>query len=70
MKNLDSLTIKFFYEENKDFLTGGVIQKIQMPSRKEIIFYIRNSGENKKLYININPKFPHICFIKNKDDFL
>lgn len=69
MKNLDSLTIKFFYEENKDFLTGGVIQKIQMPSRKEIIFYIRNSGENKKLYININPKFPHICFIKNKDDF-
>ncbi len=69
MKNLDSLTLKFFYEENKDFLTNGTIQKIQMPSRKEIILYIRNSGENKKLYININPKFPHICFIKDKEDF-
>lgn len=38
MQNLDSLTLKFFFEENKNFFIGGVIQKIQMPSRKEVIF--------------------------------
>ena len=70
MQNLDSLTLKFFFEENKNFFIGGVIQKIQMPSRKEVIFYIRNLGENRKLYINIDPKYPHICFIEDKNDYL
>ncbi len=69
MKNLDSLTLKFFYEENADFLNGGVIQKIQMPKRREVLFYIRNQGQNKKLYINIDPKYPHLCFIENKEDY-
>ena len=69
MKNLDSLTLKFFYEENADFFNSGVIQKIQMPTRYEILFYIRNNGENRKLYININPKYPHLCFIKDKEDY-
>lgn len=69
MKNLDSLTLKFFYEENKDFFDNGVIQKIQMPTRWEILFYIRNNGKNLKFYININPKYPHICFINNKEDY-
>ena len=66
MQNLDSLTLKFFFEENSNFFINGVIQKIQMPTRKEIIFYIRNLGENRKLYINIDPKYPHICFIEDK----
>ena len=70
MKNIDSLTLKFFYEENLSFLNGGVIQKIQMPKRTEILFYIRNNGENRKLYINIDPKYPHLCFIKDKEDYL
>lgn len=70
MKNLDSLTLKFFYEENSDFLTNGVIQKIQMPKRTEILFYIRNQGENRKFYINIDPRYPHVCFIKDKEDYL
>ena len=69
MKNLDSLTLKFFYEENADFLNGAVIQKIQMPKRAEFLFYIRNQGENRKLYINTNPKYPHLCFIKDKEDY-
>ena len=65
MYNFDSLTLKYFYEENKDFILGSVVQKIQLPSRYEIILNIRNisKSENKKLYININPKYPHICFI-------
>lgn len=70
MQNLDSLTLKFFFEENADFFKNGVIQKIQMPSRKEVILYIRNLGENRKLYINIDPKYPHICFIEDKNDYL
>ena len=64
MYNLDSLSLKYFYEENRDFISNAVIQKIQQISRYEIIFNIRNLQEavNKKLYVNINPKYPHICF--------
>ena len=63
MQNLDSLTLKFFFEENKNFFIGGVIQKIQMPSRKEVIFYIRNLGENRKLYIRGKSIFKHAKII-------
>ena len=54
-----------FYEENFDFIQGSVVQKIQLPSRYEVILNIRNinKSQNKKLYININPKYPHVCFI-------
>ncbi len=65
MKVLDSLTLQYFYKENFDFIQGSVVQKIQLPSRYEIILNIRNinKSQNKKLYININPKYPHVCFI-------
>ena len=64
MNNIDSLTLKYFYDENKDFIDGAIVQKIQLPSRYEVIFNLRNlsynKAQNKKLYININPKYPHI----------
>ena len=65
MNSFDSLTLKYFFEENFDFINGAVVQKIQLPDRYEIIFNLRNINLalNKKLYININPKYPHICFI-------
>lgn len=65
MYNLDSLTLKYFFEENYDFIINSVVQKIQLPSRYEIILNLRNitDAKNRKLYININPKYPHICFI-------
>ena len=70
MKALDSLTLQYFYQENFDFINGAIVQKIQLPTRHEIILNIRNLNENKpqnkKLYININPKYPHICFIDEK----
>jgi len=70
MKALDSLTLQYFYQENHDFINGAIVQKIQLPSRHEIILNIRNLNkekpQNKKLYININPKYPHICFIDEK----
>ena len=73
MHALDSLTLQYFYKENSNFINGAIVQKIQLPSRYEIILTIRNLNDekpqNKKLYININPKYPHICFI-NENTFI
>ena len=65
MYNLDSLSLKYFFEENKDFISNSIVQKIQLPDRHAVILNLRNieKKENRKLYININPKYPHICFI-------
>lgn len=66
MINLDSLTLKLFLEENKDFFIGAKIQKVQQPNRSELIFTMRNNGESKKFYINFNPNFYHICFMSKE----
>ena len=63
MINFDALTLKIFIKENEDMLLDSKIQKIQQPSRNELIFFIRKEGITKKLYINFNPNFYHICFI-------
>ncbi len=68
MINFDSLTLKIFYEENKDFFSGAKIQKIQQPNRSELIFYIRNNGETRKFYINFNPSFYHLCFMSSENE--
>ncbi|MBQ2644079.1 NFACT family protein [bacterium] len=65
MLNFDSLTLKAFVNENEQFLNGASLKKIQQPSRRELILQLRNYGENKKLYININPEFFHICFVED-----
>ena len=69
MYNLDSLSLKYLINQNKNFFDGAVVQKIQMPSKREILLSIRNLGENRKLYINVNPKFPHLNFIENKENY-
>lgn len=70
MYSFDSLTLQYFYRENFDFINGAIVQKIQLPSRHEVILTLRNLNKekpsNKKLYININPKYPHLCFIDDK----
>ncbi len=68
MYNFDSLSLKYFFEENENFIRNSVVQKIHLPSRHEIILNLRNIEfkKNEKLYININPKYPHICFIDEK----
>ena len=63
MINFDALTLKLFLDENKEFFLGARIQKIQQPSRNELIFFIRNMAETKKFYINFNPNFYHLCFM-------
>lgn len=65
MINFDALTLKAFVQENVDYLQNASVRKIQQPSRREVILHLRNNGENKKLYININPEFFHICFMQD-----
>ncbi len=66
MHSFDSLSLKNFVNVNYDFLKNASVQKVQQPSRREIILNLRSNGESRKLYININPKYPHICFISQK----
>ncbi len=65
---IDSVTLKLWLEKNKEFLTGARIQKIQQPTRREFIFTLRNRAETKKLYINIDPQFFHICFMNKLNE--
>lgn len=65
MINFDSLCLKAFIDEYGHILESGRIQKIQQPTRREIVINFRSHGENHKLYININPKYPHLCILKN-----
>lgn len=68
MINFDSLTLKNWMDENSDFLTGARIQKIQQPTRRDFVLSVRNEGETKKLYININPEYHHICFMSKDNE--
>lgn len=68
MINIDSLTIKAFIEENKNFFIGAKVQKIQQPTRRDLIFSLRNFSYSKKFYINIHPNFFHICFISKENE--
>lgn len=63
MINIDFLTIKAFLAENIDFIIGSRIQKIQQPTRRDLILFLRNNSESRKLYININPSIYHLAFI-------
>lgn len=68
MLQLDSLLLEAFYEENKNFFINARVQKIQQPTRREIVLQLRNNGETRKLYININPSFYHICFMSKENE--
>ena len=68
MINLDSKILEIFINENIDFLTGARVQKIQQPTRREIILHLRKNSESKKLYININPQCAHLCFMTPENE--
>ena len=77
MLNFDYITLEKFIEENKEFLLGARLQKIQQPTRQELVFTIRSKvgwacqpnsnnqtkSETRKFYININPQIFHLCFM-------
>lgn len=68
MISFDSLTLKAFVQENKEYLSGARIQKIQQPTRRDFVFSVRKQGETRKLYININPQLHHICFMNKENE--
>lgn len=65
MISFDYLTLKAFFEENKDFFKGARLQKIQQPTRRDFVLTIRGD-RTEKLYINIAPQVYHICFLSDK----
>ncbi|MCR5266870.1 MAG: NFACT family protein, partial [Cyanobacteria bacterium RUI128] len=67
-KSFDSLTLNIWLEQNREFLKGARIQKIQQPTRREIVLSLRNTGLTKKLYININPKYYHVSFMSKETE--
>lgn len=68
MINIDSLVLQEFYKENKDFFENARVQKIQQPTRREIVLQLRNNGETRKLYININPQYHHLSFMSKETE--
>ena len=68
MVNIDFLTLRAFFIENAEFITGSRLQKIQQPTRRDFIFFLRNNGECRKLYINIQPQMYHIAFMSSDNE--
>lgn len=68
MQNIDYITLNAFFEENIDFFIGARLQKIQQPTRRDFIFSMRNNGESRKFYININPQFYHVTFTSKENE--
>ncbi len=68
MINFDSLTLKLFAQENIEFFKGAKIQKIQQPSRNELVFFVRSKNETKKFYINFSPNLYHLCFMSYENE--
>ena len=68
MINLDYITLNKFFEENIDFFIGARLQKIQQPTRRDFVLSLRNNGESRKLYVNINPQTYHICFMTKEGE--
>lgn len=68
MITFDALTLKALTTEWAEFLDGARISKIQQPTRRDFIFTLRNFGQSKLFYVNINPQFYHACFL-NKTNF-
>ncbi len=68
MINIDCITLNAFFEENIDFFIGARVQKIQQPTRKDFMLSLRNNGESRKFYININPQLYHVAFMNKKNE--
>lgn len=68
MINIDCTTLQAFFEGNIDFFIGARLQKIQQPTRRDFILSLRNNGDSRKFYININPQFYHIAFMSKESE--
>ncbi len=62
MITFDSLTLKALQNEETGFITGARVNKIQQPTRRELLLTLRNKGISRQLYVNIDPQSYHVCF--------
>ena len=68
MINFDSLSLKALIREIEPILTEGRVQKVQQPSRTELLLSIRSGGKNHKLFLCVDPKYPHVCFLSEQGE--
>lgn len=68
MINFDSLTLKALILELEPILLSGRVQKVHQPSKNELLLNIRSLGKNFKLYICIDPKYPHIAIMSEQGE--
>lgn len=59
---LDGISAFFLAEELNEALAGARIDKVQQPSRTDIILSVRNHGRNRKLILSANPSQPRLHF--------
>lgn len=70
MINFDSLSLKVLISEIEPVLTEGRVQKVQQPSKNEILLTIRALRETHKLYICVDPKYPHVALLSPEGEEL
>ena len=70
MINFDSLSLKALISEIEPVLTEGRVQKVQQPSKNEILLTVRALRQTHKLYICIDPKYPHVALLSTKGEEL
>lgn len=63
MINFDSLSLKAFVAQFQPIFTGGRVGKVQQPSKHELLLTIRAQKTNHKLYITVDPKYPHLVVL-------
>ncbi len=68
MITFDYIMLNAFIEEQNDFFLGARINKIQQPTRKELILSLRNNGDTRQFYVNIDPKFYHLSFMSKENE--
>lgn len=70
MINFDSLSLKALITELEPVLTEGRVQKVQQPSKQEVLISIRALGKMHKLYICTDPKYPHVALLSREGEKL
>ena len=58
----DAFTLSHLVKELKSSLVGGKINKINQPSKEEVIFNVYTHGENKKMIISSHAQNARISF--------
>ncbi len=65
MINFDSLSLKALISEIEPILTEGRVQKVQQVSKNELLLTIRAVRQTHKLYICVDPKYPHVALLNH-----